>query len=102
MGRTSRPLPYETTGRPYETTAPRPYETTAPPPLRDHLHGYGPLPRPVVEVEQHDLLPRAKREPAVDQGDRLRRPDQGRPQVGVGVGVVIEAVVRVVIDGRDQ
>src|SRR4051794_12992175 len=41
--------------------------------------------RPHVEIQEHDLLPRPQREAAVDDGDRLRRPDQRRAQVRVRV-----------------
>jgi hypothetical protein len=38
---------------------------------------------PVVEVEQHDLLPCPQHQTPVDDGDRLRRADQRRPLMGV-------------------
>ena len=41
-------------------------------------------------------------EPAVDDRDRLRRADHGGAQMGVGVRVVVEAVVLVVAGARDQ
>ncbi len=48
-----------------------------------HLDRDGPRPRPVVEVDQHDLLPGPEREAPVDQWDRLRRADQRRAYVRV-------------------
>src|SRR5205085_5989445 len=62
-------------------------------PSRHDLHRHGTAPRAVVEVEPHDLLPGSKREATIDQWNRLRRPNQGGAQVGMGVRVVVEAVV---------
>ena len=70
--------------------------------LADHLEDHGPLARAVVEVDQHELLPGAEREPAADDRDHLGGADDRGALVGVGVGVVVEPVVLVVAAGRDQ
>src|SRR5690606_34959782 len=48
----------------------------------DH-HRDRPVPRARIQVDQHDLLPRAQRDAAVDDGQRERRPDEKRADVAV-------------------
>src|SRR5215210_69450 len=62
----------------------------------DDLDVHGPLARPVVEVDQHALLPRAEDEAPAHERDRERGAEQGRAQVRVRVVVVVARVVGVV------
>ena len=68
----------------------------------DYLNHHRALPRAVVEVDEHELLPGAEREAAVAHRDGLRRAHDRRPDVGVRVGVVVQAVVLVVALRGDQ
>jgi hypothetical protein len=52
-------------------------------PLRDDLDDHVPRPRPVVEVDQDDLLPGAERQPALDDRHALRGADDRGADVGV-------------------
>src|SRR5688572_9663466 len=63
--------------------------------LHDHRHNHRPLPRPGVEVEQHDLLVLAGEEFAPGEGDGQSRADQGGPDVAVAVVVVPRCFVLV-------
>jgi serine/threonine protein kinase len=60
------------------------------------------LPRAVVEVDQHQLLPRPEGEAPVRHRDHLGGPDDRGPLVRVRVGVVVQAVVLVVASHRDD
>ncbi len=60
------------------------------------------MPWPIVEVDQHDLLPGPESQAAADDRDGLRGPDQRSPLMGVGIAVMVEAVVLVVTARRNQ
>src|SRR5690242_8318262 len=64
-------------------------EGSAPQELDDDPPGAG----PVVEVDEHDLLPGAEQQLAAGEGNRDRRPDEGGPHVAVPVGVGVALVV---------
>src|SRR5829696_8441541 len=68
----------------------------------DYLNDYAAVARPVVEVDQHQLLPGAGDQPPFAQRDGLRGADDRRAYVGVGVGVGVEPVVLVVASPGDK
>lgn len=69
-----------------------------PPPLfpdAGHLHQDVSFPRAVVEVEKDDLLPRPEDHGAAHYGNQERRPEKGRPHMGITVSVPPAGVVTV-------
>src|SRR5918999_138574 len=96
----------ETCGSPFGSVEVTPVQPAGEPRITpdsaDYLNNHRSLPRTVVEVDQHELLPGAEREAAVAHRDRLGRAHEGRSDVRVRVGVVVQAVVLVVALRRDQ
>src|SRR5918992_3306389 len=96
----------ETCGSPFGSVEVTPVQPAGEPRITpdsaDYLNHHRSLPRTVVEVDQHELLPGAERETAVAHRDGLRGTYDRRSDVGVGVGVVVQAVVLVVALRRDQ
>ena len=68
----------------------------------DDGHNKLPSSRPVVEIEEDNLLPRPERDCAVSHRERLRRPDQGAAQMGKAIAVAPGIIVTVArIRGRE-
>ena len=68
--------------------------------LRDQLNDHLSVARPRVELDEHDLLPRAETKPASIEGDRKRRTEHRRPDVARAVVVAPSEVMLVLAVAR--
>ena len=70
--------------------------------LSDHLHDNLAAPGAGVELDEHDLLPRAEGQRGADERDRQRRAEQRRPHVTRAVVVAPAQVMPVVAASGSQ